>query len=309
LKNIRGIACFIVAVSVVTIVNAQDKSFKTDASTGVQYRFIKHNKKALVSSAVKDFARVIMLWTGKNAAGNADTVYLNTHAQGGDSIGAISIPLKVTFNGSLEQGVLMMDVGDSAQFKINADSLYIKTFRAPAARIPHNITGSTIFTFSIKLLGFKTNDDMMAERNAQIKKREEQAGARKGQELTDITAYLQKNNLTAVKPDADSIFYLQTAKGTGPQVKDGDSLTVKYSGTFLDGKVFDPGSQPFKVVYSKSSPVIQGWISVLGKMNGGDKVKVLIPSKMGYGSRGYGPILPYTPLLFDMELIGLKSNK
>jgi FKBP-type peptidyl-prolyl cis-trans isomerase FkpA len=309
LKNIRSTLFLLVTISTASAVSAQDKSFKTDAATGVQYRFIKHDKKAVPSSSVSDFARVIMLWTGENAKGNADTVYLDTHKQGGDSIGAITIPLKTTFHGSLEQGVTMMAIGDSAAFKINADSLYIKTFHAPAERIPHNITATTEFTFYIKLLGFKTNDDMMAERNAQIKKRQEQAGARKGQETKDITAYLQKNNLTAVKPDADSIFYLQATKGKGPQVKDGDSVTVKYSGTFLDGKVFDPGSQPFTLVYSKNAPVIQGWISVLGKMNGGDKVRVLIPSKMGYGSRGYSSIQPYTPLIFDMELISLKSHK
>jgi FKBP-type peptidyl-prolyl cis-trans isomerase len=44
-------------------------------------------------------------------------------------------------------------------------------------------------------------------------------------------------------------------------------------------------------------------------MSQGDKMKVLIPSKMGYGARGGGPIQPYTPLIFDMEIISVKSNK
>jgi FKBP-type peptidyl-prolyl cis-trans isomerase len=233
LKNIRTTACFLASILSVAVVNAQEKGFKTDQATGVQYRFIKHDKKAVTPPAGKDFARVVMLWTGKNAKGDADSVFLNTNKQGGDSIGTIPVPLKVSFNGSLEQGILMMAVGDSAQFKVNGDSLYLKTFRAPAQRIPHFITGNTVFTFSIKLLAFKSNDDMMADRNAQIKRRQDQAGARKGKEITDITAYLQKNNLTAVKPDADSIFYLQSTKGTGPQVQEGDSLKVKYQGAWV----------------------------------------------------------------------------
>ena len=102
---------------------------------------------------------------------------------------------------------------------------------------------------------------------------------------------------------------MQTTKGTGAQVQDGDSVVVKYKGTFLDGGVFDPGTQPYKLMYSKNASVIQGWISVLGKISQGDKMKVLIPSKMGYGARGGGPIQPYTPLIFDMEIISVKSNK
>ena len=99
---------------------------------------------------------------------------------------------------------------------------------------------------------------------------------------------------------------LEELQGTtgGPPVY--NPMTV---GPTVNGEVFDPGTQPFKIVYSKTTPVIQGWISILGKMSQGDKIKVLIPSKMGYGARGGGPIQPYTPLVFDMELISVKSNK
>src|SRR6202020_2973127 len=101
-------------------------------------------------------------------------------------------------------------------------------------------------------------------------------------------------------------------KGKGTQVQVGDSLEIKYKGMFLDGTVFDqsdkgPGPGTFKVRYNKTMPLIQGWISVLGKMNEGDKVKILIPSKMAYGPQGRGQIPPYAPLLFEMELVRLKS--
>jgi FKBP-type peptidyl-prolyl cis-trans isomerase FkpA len=309
LRSIRNLTLFLFAVSTVISATAQEKGFKIDPATGVEYRFIKHEKKATsVSPPGGDFGRVIMLWTGKNAKGDADSVYLNSRKAGGDSLGALTIPLKKSFRGSLEDGISMMMVGDSAVFRINADSLFIKTFHAPAERIPHFIKG-TVFTFNIKLLAFKTNDEMLAERNAQIKKRMQQAQAIKGQESIDITAYLQKNNLASVKPDADSIFYLQTTKGTGPLVQEGDSVEIKYKGTYLDGGTFDPGSQPINMVYSRSMSLIQGWVKIIGKMNGGDKVRVLIPSKMGYGANGMGPIKPYTPLIFDMELVSVKPHK
>jgi FKBP-type peptidyl-prolyl cis-trans isomerase len=141
-----------------------------------------------------------------------------------------------------------------------------------------------------------------------MKKRKEEMETRKGEEPKEIAAYLQKNNLN-VAPDADSIFYLQTTKGAGPQVQEGDSVEIKYKGTFLDGNVFDPGNQPINMVYSKNMHLIQGWVKIIGKMNQGDKVRVLIPSEMGYGPRGMGPIQPYTPLIFDMEMVSVKPHK
>ena len=307
MKNIRGAVVLIVAICIAGVVNAQEKGFKIDAKTGVQYRFVKHDKKG-IPYAGSEFVRVTILWIGPTAKGDKDSVYLDTHQKGGDSVGAILIPSKSLYRGSLEDGIKMMTIGDSAIFKINADSLYIKAFHVNAQQVPPFITGKTLFTFAIKLLSFETKDGMMAARQAETKRRMAQRDARKGMEGKEIAAYLQKNNLD-VKPDADSIFYLQVTKGTGPQVQQGDSIVIRYKGTFLEGGVFDPGNQPLKMVYSQNMPLIKGWINILGKMNEGEKVKVLIPSAMAYGMRGAGQIEPYTPLIFDMEVVRVKSNK
>ncbi len=287
--------------------------FKTDAATGVQYRFINHDDKG-AKPTDGDIVHVVMLWTGKNAKGDADSVYLNSHMKGrGDSTGALPIQLKKSFNGCLEQGIMMMAKGDSAVFQVNGDSLFTKTFRLPAERMPHFITGSTMFTFSIKLISFQTQQEMMAQRQVDMQKRMEESQTRKTQEPADIATYLKSNNLN-VKPDADSIFYLQTTKGTGRQVKEGDSLEVSYRGTFLNGMEFDksdhgPGHTTFSFLYTKNVHLIQGWISVLGKMHEGEKVKVLIPSAMAYGAQGNQGIQPYTPLIFEMQVVSIKSGK
>jgi|SRR6185312_3143411 len=312
MKNIRGVSLLIVAISVSGIVSAQEKSFKTDDKTGVQYRFIKHTKKGS-PYAGKEFARAVILWTGPTVKGDKDSVYLDTHKTGGDSAGGIVIPVKSIYRGSLEDGLKMMMQGDSAEFKINADSLYIKAFHVNAQRIPYFITNKTLFTFAVKLLSFETKDEMTAGRQAEVKRFMAKRDARKGQEVKEISAYLQQNHLDA-KPDADSIFYLQVTKGTGAQVQEGDSLDIKYTGMFLDGTVFDksdrgvpPGT--FKILYTKNIALIQGWIKVLAQMNEGEKVRVLIPSAMAYGVRGAAKIEPYTPLIFDIEVVRVKSTK
>jgi FKBP-type peptidyl-prolyl cis-trans isomerase FkpA len=288
-------------------------SFKTDEATGVQYRFVKH-----ADSGAKpvdgDVVHVVMLWTGKNAKGDADSTYINSYEKGhGDSNHSIPIQLRKSFSGCLEQGIEMMCKGDSAVFQINADSLFLKTFRMPAEREPAAAKTSHMFTFAIKLLSFQSKKDMMALQQAEMQKRMQEAQVLKGQEPAAITAYLQKNNFKG-KPDADSIFYLKTIKGKGKQVKEGDSVSVGYTGMFLDGTIFDKsdkgqGTRTLNLLYSKNMSLIKGWISILGKMHEGDKVTVLIPSAMAYGPQGRATIAPYTPLVFDMELVSVKSNK
>jgi FKBP-type peptidyl-prolyl cis-trans isomerase FkpA len=312
LKSSKVFSVFISSLLLFTAANAQQKGFKTDPS-GLQYRFIKQDKNG-AKAPENDVARITMLWTGKNAKGDADTVIRNSYLKinnFGDSLGTILVPLQKIFQGSLEQGIMMMAKGDSAIFLVNTDSLFIKAFHFPSAdKFPPFVKNNHTFSFYIKLVSFETKDQAMAEKKAA---RESEMKKNKIQESVNIATFLKKN-YPAVKPETDSIFYLETVKGKGPQVKEGDSLEIKYKGTFLDGKVFDqsdkgPGPGTYKIVFTRNMALIQGWISVLGKMNEGDKVKVLIPSKMAYGPQGRSQIPPYAPLIFDMELVRLKSNK
>lgn len=288
-------------------------SFKTDETTGVQYRFINHADSGK-KPADGDMVHVVMLWTGKNTKGDADSVYRNSKLKGyGDSLGTLPIMLRKSFSGCLEQGIEMMCKGDSAVFQINADSLFEKTFRQPADKLPTCVKNTKVFTFNIKLVSFVSQKEMMAQRQAEMQKRMEQAQVLKAQEPGIITQYLQKNNFKG-KPDADSIFYLQNTKGKGKQVKEGDSVEISSVGMFVNDTVFDrsyhgPSSPTYKFLYSKNMQLIKGWISVLGKMNEGGKVKVLIPSSMGYGAMGRGPVQPYTPMVFDIELVKVNSGK
>jgi FKBP-type peptidyl-prolyl cis-trans isomerase FkpA len=287
--------------------------FKTDATTGVQYRFINHDENG-VKPAEGDIVHVAMVWSGKNSKGDADSVFRNSHLKmQGDSMGTLPIQLRKSFNGCLEQGIMMMAKGDSAVFQVNADSLYHKTFRFPPDRpLPVYVKNNPTFTFYIKLVSIQNQQQMMAERQAEMQKRAQEAQVRKAQEPAEIAAYLKNNNLN-VKPDADSIFYLQTTKGTGRKVKEGDSLEIGYTLMSLDNNVIEssnkgPGHTTFKILYTKNVHLIAGWINILGKMNEGEKVKVLIPSSMAYGAQGNQGIQPFTPLIFDIDLVSVKSN-
>lgn len=287
--------------------------WETDSKTGVVYKFIKHDENGMKGSD-SGAARVVLMFTGKSKSGQ-DSVFFDSHKRG-DSLGAITLSLQKTYHACLEEGILLMSPGDSAEFQINADSLYLKFFHYPPNRIPPGITSTSVFTFHIKLISFMSKKDIMEENNRQRQKYMQQIMARKAMESSSIADYIKKNNYEKVKPTEDSIFFLETEKGKGKEIKEGDSIQVSYTGYLLDGSVFDksdhgPGHTTMGLRYSKDPNtirVIQGWIEVLGKMREGEKVKVLIPSALAYGARGMGPIQPFTPLVFDMEVVSVKSN-
>jgi FKBP-type peptidyl-prolyl cis-trans isomerase len=94
--------------------------------------------------------------------------------------------------------------------------------------------------------------------------------------------------------------------GTGPAAKAGDTVSVHYVGTLLDGKKFDSSrdrGQPFSFTLGQGR-VIRGWdLGVAGMQKGGIR-KLNIPPEEGYGSRGSpGAIPPNATLLFEVELL------
>ena len=96
--------------------------------------------------------------------------------------------------------------------------------------------------------------------------------------------------------------------GTGAEAKDGDKVTVNYTGRLLKTNyMFDTsvGKKPFDFALGKGS-VIKGWdLGVVGMKVGG-KRKLTIPSKLGYGESGSPPKIPgKATLVFDVELLSV----
>lgn len=107
-----------------------------------------------------------------------------------------------------------------------------------------------------------------------------------------------------VERTQSGLYYTIIDKGTGPKVQRGESLTAQYKGYFTDGKEFDSSYRRNRPMVFNQGQMVAGWNEGLLLMNKGGKAKFLIPSQLGYGSRGFpGAVPPNRVIIFDLELL------
>ncbi|MDT3738107.1 MAG: FKBP-type peptidyl-prolyl cis-trans isomerase [Candidatus Kapabacteria bacterium] len=109
---------------------------------------------------------------------------------------------------------------------------------------------------------------------------------------------------------ASGLKYIDLEEGTGYMPQVGQTCVVHYHGTLLDGTVFDSSKergQPYEFVLG-GGKVIKGWEEGFLTMKLGGKRRLIVPAELGYGSRQMGNIPPNSTLIFDVELLNIKSN-
>jgi FKBP-type peptidyl-prolyl cis-trans isomerase len=122
------------------------------------------------------------------------------------------------------------------------------------------------------------------------------------------TFLAENSRKPGVKITPSGLQYEIIKQTEGPKPSVNDTVIVHYEGRLIDGSVFDssydgePAEFPVGVV-------IPGWTEGLQLMSIGSIFIFYIPSELGYGQRGWGPIPPYAALIFTVELLDIKHGE
>ena len=119
-----------------------------------------------------------------------------------------------------------------------------------------------------------------------------------------IDNFLAANSLTAIK-DPSRVRYIVTQQGTGSEtILPSSSLSVNYTGRLLSGTTFDSSNgTPATFTLLET---IKGW-GILKNFKAGTKVRIFVPSALGYGVAGNGSIPGNACLDFDIEIVSVTN--
>jgi len=120
--------------------------------------------------------------------------------------------------------------------------------------------------------------------------------------------YLDANMKKAgviVRPDG--LQYRVIKSGNGKSPGPNDIVTVAYKGALVDGYVFDQ-TKPGQTHDLPVGKLIAGWQEALSLMKEGDEWELVVPAMLGYGAQAAGNVPSNQTLIFDMQLIAVKST-
>ncbi len=128
--------------------------------------------------------------------------------------------------------------------------------------------------------------------------------------MAKSTAFLADNK---AKPGVvtlpSGLQYIELVPGKGAAPKAGDTVTVNYRGTLLDGTEFDSSYSRNQSSKFSLQNLIPGWQEALLLMKPGAKWKIFIPPQLAYGDKGAGQTIePNSMLIFEIELVDVKPQ-
>jgi FKBP-type peptidyl-prolyl cis-trans isomerase len=217
--------------------------------------------------------------------------------------------------GDIVSGIELLSEGDSAIIKINIDSL--SKGRPRPAGLKGKYQVYVIKVEKVIAKGNLSDQVFQGREQAYAKSVMDAAGKR---EPAKIKSYIDKNNLK-VTQTASGLNYVITKEGSGPKPATGDTAVVNYTVKYINGKVLETSVKAeavkAKLQINPMNPykpirfavgirgMIQGMDEGIQLLNKGAKATLVLPSKLAYGEQGNGQIQPFTPLVFDVELVDI----
>ncbi|MGZ4038880.1 MAG: FKBP-type peptidyl-prolyl cis-trans isomerase, partial [Bacteroidia bacterium] len=250
------------------------------SETGVNYKFFNHDESGVTP---KEGDGVGITFTFKKQSNDSLLGDSKNASQDGSGVMKYILP-KSSFVGSIEDGIMMMAKGDSASFIISADSFYLKNQKMQA--LPPGFKPGEQLKVNIKVVEMKSKKELEENQKQQRAEMEKERTRLQAEEKPAMDKYIADNKITA-RPTASGLIYIEEKKGKGAHPKPGDSVSVHYAGTLLNGEEFDNSFKRGEPISFQLGigMVIPGWEEGIMLMTKGTKAKLLIPSGLAYGAQ------------------------
>jgi len=217
------------------------------------------------------------------------------------------------FPGDLNEGLLMMRVGDSASFLISADSAvihlgFIKSY------VYHlcDFLRVTVFIDEVKPFDFEAYYEEREAARSELQ-------AHLDAEQALLRNHLRRNNIT-VSPNNDGVYVIVTQRGTGARITANSTVIFDYTARLLCGRIVDSSCEDISFYAGLISPWRdyqpqeitvgeQRWITGLDNaligQTVGSTLRLIMPSTASAGQRQF--IMPhFQPLVLDIEILEMR---
>lgn len=180
------------------------------------------------------------------------------------------------------KGLLKMGVDDSVLIAIDLASM-------PAESIPkgfENENGTMEFTIKVRNIW------------------------NENQVIDAMVNQLSDNHPETWKKTAHGVRVFWDEEGTGPKVEFGDSVRIHVKGLFPSGAVFMSTHERDPITFLMGEGIIipQAWEEACSLASVGDKLTVIAPYEMAFGEVDRKPILKYSTLVFEIDVVDLVKN-
>lgn len=158
-----------------------------------------------------------------------------------------------------------------------------------------------------------SNEEMQQASDVLFKRLQEKMEAENAKQAQAGKDFLAENaKKEGIQSTESGLQYQVLSKGAGkdPKPTADDIVKVHYTGSLIDGTVFDSSVERGVPLDIPVGAVIQGWQEGLQLMQVGDKFKFFIPSDLAYGPQSPSPLIPANAVLvFEVELLGIEADE
>ncbi len=233
-----------------------------------------------------------------------DSIFMDTYSS--NDIGMVILPFNhSSFEGSFEEGLNTMNEGDSVSFIVDANNMFSKFFKVD---LPFFLKVGSVIKMDVRLHKILNNVEYQSE----LKRCTSLIEDRDIEEQRKIQLFIDTSRASYTLLQ-NGMYYLPITQGSGTPAEKGNIVKMNYTGSFLNGKVFESTyerSQPMEYVCGEQEQVIKGLETAISLMNEGAKAKFIIPSYLAYGEEGSstGIIPPYSTVIYEIELLNLTKK-